>query len=88
MHKRSDMTIICLVGGDQEIHTGEAGISEWIKSLNEAFTHWKIYISPRYKPLGVHVLSPGDKDAVHWFLEDKVDTRSSNYLEDAAAGVL
>ena len=181
-------TIICLVGGGQEIHTGEAGISEWIKSLNETFTHWKIYISPkltdpeyaegkvnvlleenrnvtyseclhlgvslrsyraeklsafvhallsmddsagsiyaeikdkypivltrdmekakawlhkqvrgsersgvlitkesaRYKPLGIHVLPPGDKDAVHWFLEDKIDTRSSNYLEDAATEI-
>ena len=38
-------------------------------------------------PLRVHVLSPGDKDAVHWFLEDKIDTRSSNYLEDAATEI-
>ena len=181
-------TIICLVGGGQEIHTGEAGISEWIKALNETFTHWKVYISPkltepeyaegrvnellednmnvvysdslhlavtlrsyraeklssfvhallavdksafsifaeikdkypvmltrdmekaknwlhekvrgtertgvlitkesaRYKPLGIHVLPSGDSDAVHWFLEDKVDTRSSNYLEDAATEI-
>jgi len=181
-------TIVCLVGGGQEIHTGEAGISEWIKSLNEVFTHWKVYISPqliepeyaegkvnellkdnknvtysnklhlgvslrsyraeklsafihallsiddkasnlydeikdrypivltrdiekakawlhekvrgtertgvliskesaRYKPLGIHVLKQGDEDAVHWFLEDKIDTRSSNYLEDAATEI-
>lgn len=181
-------TIICLVGGGQEINTGEAGISEWIKALNETFTHWKIYISPkltepeyaegkvnellgsnknvtyseslhlgvslrsfraeklsafvhsllaidgnaaaiyrqikdkypiyltrdmetakrwlhekvrgtertgvlvtkesaRYKPLGIHVLQSGDEDAVHWFLDDKVDTRSSNYLEDAATEI-
>ena len=181
-------TIICLVGGGQEIHTGEAGISEWIKALNETFTHWKVYISPkltepeyaegkvndllknnknviysnqlhlgvslrsfraeklssfvhallaieenatslyseikdrypivitrdmdtakewlhnkvrgsertgvlitkesaRYKPLGIHVLASGDKDAVHWFLEDRIDTRSSNYLEDAATEI-
>ena len=45
LHKRSDMTVICLVGGVQEIHTGEAGISEWIKALNETFTHWKVYIA-------------------------------------------
>lgn len=32
-------TIICLVGGGQEINTGEAGISEWIKALNEQFPH-------------------------------------------------
>ncbi|MBQ2680882.1 MAG: DUF2075 domain-containing protein [Eggerthellaceae bacterium] len=181
-------TIVCLVGGGQEIHTGEAGITEWIKALNEIYTHWKVYISPqltdpeyaegrvnelleknenvtysnqlhlnvslrsyraeklssfvhsllaidgnapsifleikdkypivltrdfekakawlhekargaertgvlitkesaRYKPLGVHVLAPGDENAVHWFLEDKVDTRSSNYLEDAATEI-
>ncbi|MDD6042158.1 MAG: DUF2075 domain-containing protein [Eubacteriaceae bacterium] len=181
-------TIVCLVGGGQEINTGEAGISEWIKALNEQFTHWKVYISPhltepeyaegkvnellernnnvtyaeslhlgvslrsyraeklsafvhamldlderapsiyrdikdkypivltrdmekakrwlhekvrgtertgvlitkesaRYKPLGIHVLESGDANAVHWFLEDKVDTRSSNYLEDAATEI-
>ncbi|MDO4859645.1 MAG: DUF2075 domain-containing protein [Bacillota bacterium] len=181
-------TIVCLVGGGQEIHTGEAGIHEWIKALNEIYTHWKVYISPkltepeysegqvnellkdnqnviyadslhlgvslrsfraeklsafvhallaidqsaadifaeirdrypivltrdmekakawlrekvrgtertgvlitkesaRYKPLGIHVLPSGDQDAVHWFLEDKIDTRSSNYLEDAATEI-
>ncbi|MCR5034347.1 MAG: DUF2075 domain-containing protein [Clostridia bacterium] len=181
-------TIVCLVGGGQEIHTGEAGIYEWIKALNEIYTHWKVYISPkltapeyaegkvnellkdntnviysdnlhlgvslrsfraeklssfvhalleidesaldvfaeikdrypvvltrnmekakawlhekvrgtertgvlitkesaRYKPLGIHVLPSGDQDAVHWFLEDKIDTRSSNYLEDAATEI-
>ncbi len=182
-------TIICLVGGGQEINTGEAGITEWIKSLNEIFTHWKVYISPeltepeyaegmvnellkenknviyseslhlgvslrsyraeklsafvhslleldkekastlyneikdnypiiltrdidkakrwlhdkvrgsertgvlmskeaaRYKPLGIHVLNSGDDNAVHWFLEDKTDVRSSNYLEDAATEI-
>ena len=181
-------TIVCLVGGGQEIHTGEAGISEWIKALNDIYTHWKVFISPmltepeyaegkvnellahnknvtyadslhlgvslrsfraeklsafihsllaidgnaaslyaeikdryplvltrdmekakdwlhekvrgtertgvlitkesaRYKPLGIHVLPYGDQDAVHWFLEDKIDTRSSNYLEDAATEI-
>jgi hypothetical protein len=38
--------IICLVGGGQEINTGEAGISEWIESLNRSFPSWHIYISP------------------------------------------
>lgn len=181
-------TIVCLVGGGQEINTGEAGISEWIYALNEKFPHWKVYISPkltepeyaegkvntllaanknvtysdslhlgvslrsyraeklsafvhallavdtkakeryreiqdkypivltrdmdkarewlhskvrgtertgilvtkesaRYKPLAVHVLPSGDENAVHWFLEDKSDVRSSNYLEDAATEI-
>lgn len=181
-------TIVCLVGGGQEINTGEAGISEWIKALNEKFTHWKIYISDklteaeyaegrvnellagndkvtfspelhlgvslrsfraenlsafvhallsfnpdiaalydtikahypivltrdmakarawlrkhtrgsqrsgvlvsktaaRFKPLVVDVLGQGDENAVHWFLMDKTDIRSSNYLEDAATEI-
>ena len=43
--------------------------------------------SARYKPLAVHILPSGDENAVHWFLEDKTDTRSSNYLEDAATEI-
>ena len=181
-------TIVCLVGGGQEINTGEAGIGEWIKALNNYFPHWKVYISPklndkeyaegkvnellknnqnvtyadnlhlsvslrsyraeklsafvhsllslnedakeiykeikdnypivltrdikkaknwlfehargsertgvlitkesaRFKPLGIHVLASGDENAIHWFLDDKFNTRSSNYLEDAATEI-
>ena len=40
-------TIVCLVGGGQEIHTGEAGIAEWIEALNNDFKHWEVHISPR-----------------------------------------
>jgi len=39
--------IVCLVGGGQEINTGEAGIAEWIESLNRSFPSWHVYISPR-----------------------------------------
>ena len=182
-------TIVCLVGGGQEINTGEAGIGEWIRALNERFPHWRIYISnqltepeyaegkvaellekneqvtyadslhlkvslrsfrsekmsafvhallsfapnaadlykevtekgypicltrsmdearawlrrqargsqqtgvlitkesARFKPLAVNVLSQGDEPTVHWFLEDRTDVRSSNYLEDAATEI-
>lgn len=181
--------IICLVGGGQEINTGEAGISEWIKALNEEYKHWKVYISnkltepeyaegkvnelleyndnvtysenlhlavslrsfraetlssfvhsllsfgpdaatlycdvkekgypilltrdinkartwlrakargtqqtgilvtkvaARFKPQAVSVLAQGDENAIHWFLEDKTDVRSSNYLEEAATEI-
>ena len=37
--------VVCLVGGGQEINTGEAGIGEWIKSLNRSYPNWHIYIS-------------------------------------------
>ena len=40
-------TIVCLVGGGQEINTGEAGISEWIAALNQKFQNWDVYISPK-----------------------------------------
>lgn len=181
--------IICLVGGGQEINTGEAGITEWINALNNRFKHWNVFISnkltepeyaegrvndllqennkvtysnelhlavslrsfraetlsafvhsllsfapdapslyqdvkqkgypivltrdmeqarawlrkqargsqqtgvlvtkvaARFKPLAVHILGQGDENAVHWFLEDKTDIRSSNYLEDAATEI-
>lgn len=39
--------IVCLVGGGQEINTGEAGISEWLNSLQRSFPQWDIYISPQ-----------------------------------------
>lgn len=182
-------TIVCLIGGGQEINTGEAGISEWIAALNDRFPYWKVYISDqltepeyaegrvnellehnpnvvfsdklhlgvslrsfraerlsafihsllsfnpdapglyqnvtshgypvvltrdmnkarawlrqqargtqqtgiliskvsaRFKPLAVHVLPQSDDNAVHWFLEDKTDVRSSNYLEEAATEI-
>ncbi len=38
--------VVCLVGGGQEIHTGEAGISEWIEALNKSFPDWHVYLSP------------------------------------------
>ncbi len=39
--------IVCLIGGGQEINTGEAGISEWIEALNRSYPNWRIYISSR-----------------------------------------
>jgi hypothetical protein len=39
--------VVCLVGGGQEINTGEAGIGEWVESLNRSFPDWHIYISSR-----------------------------------------
>lgn len=39
--------VICLVGGGQEINTGEAGIGEWIDSVLRAFPDWHLLISSR-----------------------------------------
>jgi hypothetical protein len=39
--------VVCLVGGGQEINTGEAGITEWISALNRRFPDWRVHISDR-----------------------------------------
>ncbi len=46
MNRHSDWcTIICLIGGGQEINTGEAGVAEWIKALKSYFNNWDIHYS-------------------------------------------
>lgn len=41
-------TIVCLIGGGQEINKGEsAGISGWFEALKNKFTDWDIYISDK-----------------------------------------
>lgn len=41
-------TIVCLIGGGQEINKGEsAGISGWFEALKNKFTNWDIYVSKR-----------------------------------------
>ena len=46
MDRHKDWTVIvCLVGGGQDINTGEAGIQEWFDSLHRSYPHWKVYIS-------------------------------------------
>jgi hypothetical protein len=39
--------VVCLVGGGQEINTGEAGISEWIEALLRSYQGWHVYLSSR-----------------------------------------
>ena len=47
MDRHSDWAaIICLVGGGQEIHTGEAGIEEWLNAVRELFPDWQVHVSP------------------------------------------
>jgi len=38
-------TIVCLIGGGQEINIGEAGVSEWLSSLKNNYPDWNIYYS-------------------------------------------
>ncbi len=125
--------IVCLVGGGQEINTGEAGIDAWLDAVNRRFPEWEMFISSRLtdseyaagrvldivresartefddllhlavstrlfraenvsafvkalldceKPHAIDIRV--SVDPVHYFLNEKDDTRSSYYLEDAA----
>lgn len=48
MNRHSDWAVIvCLIGGGQEINTGEAGIGEWIDSIRRSFPDWHVCISSR-----------------------------------------
>jgi DUF2075 family protein len=47
MDRRKDWaTIVCLIGGGQEINTGEAGLVEWFESIYKRFSHWDVYYPP------------------------------------------
>ncbi len=48
MDRHADWAVlVALVGGGQEIHTGEAGLAEWGRTLREKFPHWKVAVSPK-----------------------------------------
>ena len=39
--------IVCLIGGGQEINTGEGGLAEWINVMDQQFPHWDVHVSSR-----------------------------------------
>ncbi|MEY4977370.1 MAG: hypothetical protein RIQ97_2565 [Pseudomonadota bacterium] len=48
MNRHKDWcVVICLVGGGQEINTGEAGLAEWIKVLQNNHPDWDVHVSSR-----------------------------------------
>lgn len=65
--------VVCLVGGGQEINTGEAGISEWVEALERSFPDWKIYISNR--------LTDSEYNAIE-ILEQIRNRRNVHYSEN------
>jgi hypothetical protein len=63
--------IVCLVGGGQEINTGEAGIEAWIDAVNSRFSHWDMYISSRLT----------DSEYAAGQVLEKVSQRPNTYFE-------
>lgn len=53
--------VVCLVGGGQEINSGEAGIAEPIRAANETFPDWNVFISPQ---LTERVYAEGNVEAL------------------------
>ena len=48
MNRHDDWTtIICLIGGGQEINKGEAGLTEWFDAIRNNFPYWNVYVSDR-----------------------------------------
>ena len=61
----------------------------WLREMARGTQQTGILVSKtasRYQPLAIRVLD-NDDNTVHWFLEDKTDVRSSNYLEDAVTEI-
>ena len=61
----------------------------WLRSMARGTQQTGILVTKsasRYQPLALNVIE-GDDNTVHWFLEDKTDVRSSNYLEDAVTEI-
>jgi hypothetical protein len=48
MDRHADWAVIvCLVGGGQEINTGEAGIDSWIDAIQAHFPRWDMHVSSK-----------------------------------------
>lgn len=48
MNRHKDWAIIiCLIGGGQEINTGEAGLPEWFTALQKDYPDWNVYVSDK-----------------------------------------
>jgi DUF2075 family protein len=46
MNRHHDYAIIiCLIGGGQEINTGEAGLPEWFSAIEKKYPHWHVFVS-------------------------------------------
>ncbi|CAN1538816.1 Domain of unknown function DUF2075 [Methylophilaceae bacterium] len=75
-------TIICLIGGGQEINTGEAGLQEWFASLKRSFPSWNIHISNKLTDFeytqgkALYDLNASSKVCLHQDLHLSVSVRS------------
>lgn len=70
MNRHNDWcTIVCLIGGGQEINTGEAGLEEWIYSLKNHFPEWDIHYSNAILESDNYLKS---KKSISWLEENAI----------------
>jgi len=71
MNRHSDWcTIVCLIGGGQEINTGEAGLEEWVNSLRNHFPDWNIHYPDSILDSDNYLKSEESKQ---WLIENGVN---------------
>ncbi|CAH0334456.1 hypothetical protein FVB9288_00039 [Flavobacterium sp. CECT 9288] len=70
-------TIVCLIGGGQEINTGEAGLEEWIRPFAGKFKDWNIYYSSKIIEDGNYIK---DKEALTVLNERKAIKKDQLHL--------
>ena len=88
--------IVCLVGGGQEINTGEAGISEWVRALESRFPDWDVHISPRISlpeyglevDVGAFLRSPRVRPDEHLHLAISMRSFRAETLSDLIGHIL
>jgi len=56
-------SVVCLIGGGQEINTGEAGVNEWVQTIKERFPNWTIHYSDLITDSENYLT---DKDLIDW----------------------
>lgn len=87
MNLRDWGVFVCLVGGGQEIHDGEAGINEWLRALKNTddLKGWHIYMADQlngteYKRKDEDGFSIEDYQK-YFSLSNKITTNKNLYLE-------
>jgi len=55
-------SVICLIGGGQEINTGEAGLEEWIRAFEEKYSHWNVHYSNLITDSSSYIKTERQKD--------------------------
>jgi hypothetical protein len=68
MNRHEDWcTVVCLIGGGQEINTGEAGLEEWVNAFKEKYRDWNIHYSSSVSDSKDYIKS---KDQKEWLVEN------------------